>query len=305
MYKRFVICLALSILSFPNTGLAQFTGAHHFDNTPVGTSQLELSYAYANANASIDTSLIVSGAKFHLDQGTVNYTRYFGLMRHLIFVEGSVPLAHLSGSIAETNVRGAISGAGDSTYSIAALLKGGPALSARQFQGYRPTTAMAISLTVNAPTGQYNPNILLNLGSGRWSFKPELAISHPFGPENKWQCDVYAHAYFFSDNTSYRGKEILRQDPLPGLEGHISYSVLDRLWVSTDFLYAFRGTTFVNGVDQNDAQETVFLGTEASLSLNPQHSVALQFSKAIVHQNGPALVGFTVKYNFTWGHGGR
>lgn len=306
MRKRLrFVCFALVILRFADQGYAQFAEAHHYDNAPIGVNQLELAYAYAQSDVSIDTSLVVAGARFNLNQGTLTYTRYFGLLHRTAWIEASVPLADLSGSISGTNIQGAASGSGDSSYAISALLKGGPALSVGQFSDYQPTTTLGVSLTVSAPTGQYNPNKLLNLGSDRWSFKPEIAMSHPFGPERKWQCDVYGHAYFFTDNTSYRGREILRQEPLPGLEGHLSYFFVHNAWASLDSLYSFRGATVVNGVHQNDAQQNFTIGSEVNISLNPRNSLVFQFAKALVHQNGPAIIGFAVKYTYSWGKGYR
>ena len=306
MGKRLrLVCFALAILRFPDQVYAQFAEAHHYDDAPVGVNQLELAYAYAHSDASIDTSLVVAGAKFNLNQGTFTYTRYFAFLHRAAWVEASVPLADLSGSISGTNVQGSITRSGDSSYAVTALLKGGPVLSADQFVDYQPTTTVGVSLTISAPTGQYNSNKLLNLGSDRWSFKPEIAVSHPFGSEQKWQCDVYAHAYFFTDNTSYKGREILRQEPLPGLEGHVSYFFVHNAWASIDTLYSFRGATVINGVHQNDAQKNFTLGSEVNVSLNPRHSLVFQFAKALVHQNGPALTGFAVKYSYSWGKGYR
>jgi hypothetical protein len=214
-------------------------------------------------------------------------------------------VADLSGSISGTNIQGSITGSGDSSYAVEELRKGGPALRADQFADYKPTTTVGVSLTISAPTGQYNPNKLLNLGSDRWSFKPEMAVSHPFGSEQKWQCDVYGHAYSFTDNTSYREREILRQEPLPGLEGHISYLFVPHAWASIDALYSFRGATVINGVDQNNPQRNFTLGSAVNVSLNPRNSLVIQFAKALVHQNGPALTGFAVKYTYSWGKGYR
>ena len=162
-----------------------------------------------------------------------------------------------------------------------------------------------MSLTVTAPTGLYHPNKILNLGSDRWSFKPEIALSHPFGPEHKWEFDAYANSYFYTDNTSYHGREILQQQPLPGVEGHISYSFNDSLWASLDTRYSLRGTTLVNSVDQNNAQQNLILGTEINVSINSRNSLVFEFAKALMHQNGPDLVGFSVKYDYTWGTGDR
>ncbi|HXZ79267.1 MAG TPA: transporter [Terriglobales bacterium] len=293
--------MAVALVHSP--AFAQFNDARAYENTPVGTNQLELNYAYVRANASIDTSLVIAGAKFNLNQGVIDYTRYFGLLHRLMWVEAGVPIAGLSGSITGTNIQGSVTGAGDSSYSVAMLLKGGPALSVAQFQNYKPATSLGVSFTMTAPTGLYRSDKILNLGSDRWSFKPEIALSHPFGREQKCEFDAYGNAYFYSDNTSYHGREILRQEPLPGLEGHISYSFNDNVWFSLDTRYSFRAATFVNGVDQNNAQHNFVLGSEMNVSINSRNSLLFEFAKAVVHHNGPALTGFSVRYDYIWGKG--
>jgi hypothetical protein len=300
-----IVSIAVALVSVSDRGYAQFTEAHSYDNAPVGVNEVELAYAYAHSNASIDTSLVVAGAKFNLNQGTITYTRYFGFLHRVSWLEASVPIAGLGGSVSGTNIHSSATGAGDSSYAVTALLKGGPALSVAQFEEYRPTTTVGVSFTVTAPTGSYNANKLLNLGTDRWSFKPEIALSQPFGSEQKWQCDLYAHAYFFTDNTSYHGVEVLRQQPLPGLEGHVSYFFVHNAWASIDTLYSFRGETVVNGVKQNDAQTNFALGSEVNVSLNRQNSLVFQFAKALVHHNGPSITGFAVKYTYSWGKGYR
>ncbi len=302
---HFLFCLALAVFCFPGRSCAQFTDPRTYDNTPVGVNQLELVYAYAHSNASIDTSLIVAGAEVDLDQGTAFYTRYFSFFRRLAWAEAGVPLAGLGGSLTGTNIHVSSTGTGDSSYQLAMLLKGGPALSVAQFAKNKPTTTIGMSLTFTAPTGLYQPDRLLNLGSNRWSFKPEIAVSHPFGPGQKWELDVYANAYLYTDNNSYHGMETLRQQALPGLEGHISYSLTSRLWASLDTRYSFGGDTFVNGMNQNNVQQNFTLGSEVNVSFNSLNSLVFEFAKALVHQNGPSATGFAVKYLYSWGKGYR
>jgi hypothetical protein len=300
MNKGLLACFALAIFFTPGETSAQFNDARAYDNTPVGVSQLELDYTYVRSNASLDPSLSIAGANLNLNQGTIGYTHYVAVFGRLAWVEAAVPLAGLDGSIAGTNVHGSIAGAGDSSYQIAALLKGGPALNIEQFASYKPATSLGLSLSITAPTGLYNSNKILNLGSDRWSFKPELAFSLPFGPDQKWEFDAYGNATFYTDNTSYHGREALRQEPLPGLEGHISYSFNDRVWLSLDTRYSFRGTTYAEGVSQNNPQQNFIVGNELNISLSPQNSLTFVFAKAIVHQNGPTATGFSIKYDYTW-----
>jgi hypothetical protein len=253
MNKRLLFsCLVLAVLRVPDRACGQFNDPRVYENTPVGTNRLELGYVYLHANASLDTSLVVTGAKLNLNQGIIDYTRYFGFFHHLMWTQARVPVAGLSGSISGTNIQASTKGAGDSSYALGMLLKGGPALSVEQFQHYQPTTTLGLSLTMTAPTGSYQPSRILNLGSDRWSFKPELAWSHPFGHEQQWELDAYANVSFYTDNTSYHGKEILRQDPLPGIEGHLSYSFTDNIWMPVNALlirgllnlYQFYGDDF-------------------------------------------------------------
>jgi len=302
MRKRLLfVCFTLACFSPHLRG--QFTEAHNYDNTPVGVNQVELTYAYAHANTSIDTSLIVAGAKFNVNQGNISYTRYFGLARHLVWMEADIPLASASGSVANTDIHTSITGLADSSFTVSTLLMGGKALSTEQFAQYKPTTTLGVSLAITAPTGQYNRDRLLNLGADRWSFKPEIAVSHRFGPEQKWQLDAYGNVYFFTDNTSYRGNEVLRQQALPGIEGHVSYSFSDSVWASFDTRYSFRGPTVVDGVNQDNSQQNFMLGSEINLSLTHRNALVFEFAKAFVHKNGPAVTGFAVKYSYTWGKG--
>jgi hypothetical protein len=230
--RSLVSFAAITALCFPRTLWAQFTDPRTYTVAAVGVNQLEVDYAHAQANAAIDTSLVIGGAHLELNQATVAYTRTFGVLDHFAWVKAIVPFARLSGSVAGTTVSGSTSGAGDVSIQLVTLLKGGRALSAAEFAKYQPATTCGASLTVSAPTGEYNPDKLLNLGSDRWSFKPEIGVAHPFGQERTWEVDAYVNAYFFTDNTAYRGVEILRQEPLPGLEAHLSHDFSPSFWAS-------------------------------------------------------------------------
>jgi hypothetical protein len=302
MCKRLVfVFMLLAVLHTANLSYAQFTDPRYYDNTPVGVNQIELDYAYGRANASVDTSLTVEGAKLNLNQGTLRYTRYFSLFHRTAWAQALVPIASLNGSVSGTNIDRSIIGAGDSSYELVTLLWGGPALGVAQFANYRATTSVGVSITITAPTGLYNADKVLNLGSDRWSFKPEIGISHPFGPKQRWVVDAHANASFFTADTSYQGREILRQQALPGLEGHISYAFTPNLWAAFDTRYSFRGDTSINGIDQHNGQQNFALGTEMNVSLSPRNTLVFVFAKNLVHQNGPAYTGFSLKYIYSWG----
>jgi hypothetical protein len=299
--RLFAALVATTASCCPSAVYAQFTDPRTYTVVPVGLNVVELDYAHAEGDASLDTSLVVVGAHFKQNEGAVSYTRNFGVLGHLGWVKVNVPFASVSGSTAGTNISGSTTGFGDSSLQLTALLNGGKALSEAEYAAYKPSTTLALSLTVSAPTGKYDADKLLNLGSHRWSFKPEFAVSHPFGPERRWELDAYVNVEFFTENTTYHGVEILRQEPLPGVEGHISYDFTHSLWASLDLRYSFRGDTIVDGVNQNDAQELLVGGTEVSWSPSSNHSLVILFAKALVYRNAPAETRVALKYVYSWG----
>ena len=302
MHKRNLSAwIAVCAIYFPCAVYGQFTDPRTYANAPVGVNQLELDYTYATADDSIDTSLAIGGSHLEVNELAVAYIRTFGIMRRLAWVKASVPFAYISGSVGGSGQSRSVAGAGDASLQLTSVVLGGSALSVADFEKYEPTTTVGVSLTVSGPSGQYDPNKVVNLGSDRWSFKPEIGISHPFGSDQKWVVDGYFYVYFFTDNTEYHGKEVLRQEPLPGLEAHISYSITRDLWVSLDANYAFRGTTFVDGVDQNDAQKNLNVGTETYWTLSSRHSIAFLFAKSVMHENGPIFTEVALKYFHSWG----
>jgi hypothetical protein len=301
--RRLLALVAIGAVCLPCGVRGQFTDPRTYANTPKDLNQIELDYTYATLDASIDTSLVISGARLELHQATASYTRTFSIMHSLAWIKAGVPFALVSGSVTGTSLSRSVTGGADASLEIAALLVGGPALNAVDFETHQPKTAFGVSLTVTGPSGQYESNRVVNLSSDRWSFKPEIGISRPFGPDQRWVVDGNFYAYFFTDNTEYHGREILRQDPLPGFEAHISYNITPNLWASLDANYAFRGTTFVESVDQNDAQKSLTVGTETSWTLNSRNSIAFLFAKSVVHENAPPYTGVSLKYFYSWGPG--
>ncbi len=122
-YFSAAICvwLSLGISCFPGELYAQFTDPRNYENAPVGVNQLELDYAHAHSDASLDTSLVVAGAELNLNQGISDYSRYFSIFRRMAWAEAAVPLAGLDGKVTGTNIQGSSTGTGDSSYELAVL----------------------------------------------------------------------------------------------------------------------------------------------------------------------------------------
>lgn len=132
-------------------------------------------------------------------------------------------------------------------------LVGGPAMPAAEWAKWQQKTLLGASVKVVIPVGQYDPTRLINLGSNRWAFKPELGLSQRIG---HWILDAYGAAWFFtrnpeffSRNAYYAGTRSQSQEPIGIAEMHLSYDVRPRLWVSLDGNFWSGGKTRVSGVE--------------------------------------------------------
>src|SRR5215467_3317488 len=121
-----------------------------------------------------------------------------------------------------------------------------PALSLEQFRDYHQDTIAGASLTVTAPTGQYDNTKLVNIGTNRWTFKPEVGVSKALG---RWILEGDAAVTFYTDNDQFfPGNNLRQQDPLYALQAHVIYTFNPKLWGALDATYYFGGRTSVNGI---------------------------------------------------------
>ena len=88
----------------------------------------------------------------------------------------------------------------------------------------------------------------MNWGANRWGFKPELGYSERWG---HWVVDGYAGVWLYTENSaSYDGPVTKPQSeaPVGSLEGHLSYDLRQRLWMSLDGNFWYGGVTSLSGI---------------------------------------------------------
>ena len=113
---------------------------------------------------------------------------------------------------------------------------GAPAVNVEEFVKSTPQSVLGVSLTITAPTGQFSSDKLINIGTNRWSFKPEIGLSYIL--TEQWYIDLYAGAWFFTNNNSfYPGNSVRTQDPLIAFQTHIRYNFSPLTWAAFDFTY--------------------------------------------------------------------
>jgi hypothetical protein len=187
----------------------------------------------------------------------------------------------------------------DARFRLSVLLRGAPATSVVQLAKAPRRTILGTSLTVVAPTGQFFPDRLINLGTNRWAFKPEFAVSQPMG--QKWLLDVYSALWLFTANDSYYpGTSTRTQAHMGALQAHLSYNFTRLLWTAFDATYYVGGRSTVDGIDNNDRQSNSRVGATVAFPVGRRHSIKLAVSKGAIVRYGADFSTFSFGWQTAW-----
>ncbi len=138
---------------------------------------------------------------------------------------------------------------------------------------------------------------MLNLGSNRWTFRPEIALSQAI---KRWIVECYACLILFTDNTDYYGGLKLEQENLGVFQVHVIYTFKPRLWIGVDWLYTTGGETLVEGELRNDFQANSRLGATIAIPLARSHNLKFVWSSGVTTRIGGDFDNFALAYFFNW-----
>jgi hypothetical protein len=232
----------------------------------------------------------------------VAYARGFDAWGKSAKFDAVLGAACLSGS-AEANgvaVSRDVCGGLDPAFRVTVNLYGAPALPLKAFAGYRQDLIFGVSLQVVPPLGQYDASRLVNLGSNRWAFKPEVGLSKKLGA---LVVETALGASFFTANDDFLGGRRREQEPIVTAQVHLIYEFGGGSWVALNANYYARGRTTVEGVKQNDELSNSRLGITFALPLNRQHSIKLHASDGISVRSGADFRTLGVAWQYRWSTG--
>ena len=282
---------------------AQSLEPRSYSNTPVGTNFLLVGAAYSEGGVGLDPSAPLEDVNAKAYSAFAGYARTIALGSQSGQLAVLVPFAYLeaSGSVAEQARSVTRTGFGDLGIRLTANLYGAPALSAKEFAAYRQDTIAGVSLLVTVPTGQYDSDKLVNLGTNRWSFKPEAGISKAFG---NWILEVAGAATFFTTNEEYfPGASTREQAPLYSVQGHAIYTFRSGIWAALDATYYSGGRTTLNGVLNEDRQENSRWGATAAFPVDARNSIKVFFSSGVSSRIGVDFTTVGAIWQYRWGAG--
>jgi hypothetical protein len=290
------------------TGLILATGASAQDldprayvRVPVDGNVLVAGFSYSHGGVVTDPSLPLEDLKASVEMITLGLARSFSFFGMTAQAFGVIPFAWVQANALVTSQYQSTTRTGfsDMRFRLSVLLHGAPAATREEFVKSSPRTIIGSSLTIVAPTGQYFPDKLINLGTSRWSFKPEVALSHPMG--KRWMMDVYAGVWLFTTNYSfYPGTSVRRQDPLGAIQAHLSYTIKPGFWAAADATFYAGGNSTVNDVVKDDRQSNSRIGLTVSMPVGKINSVKIACSTGAVIRFGANFTSVSVSWQTAW-----
>jgi hypothetical protein len=292
-------CLLAQVASTAN---AQDIEPRAYSNAPVGVHFLIAGYAYTRGGLAFDASLPLSNPNLSTSSGVVSYATVMDVWGKSAKFDAIVPYTWLSGTAdyKGESVERIVNGFANPAFRLSVNLYGAPALTMAEFAGWEQDVIVGVSLRVSAPWSQYDSTRLVNIGSNRWSFKPEAGISKALGP---WTVELAAAAMFFTDNDDFFGGSTLSQAPLYSLQGHLVYGFRSGIWVSVDATYFTGGRTTLNGALNNDLQQNWRVGATAALPVDRANSVKFYLSRGVSARTGNEYDLAGVAWQHRWGGG--
>ena len=273
-----------------------------YANTPVGLNFLIAGYTYSRGGVATDPSVPLNDAAIQVHGGVLAYARALGVLGQSAKVDVVLPLARISGSATfagEPRER-EVSGLGDPRVRFSLNFYGAPALSLTEFADYEQDLIIGASLQVSVPLGQYEADKLVNVGTHRWSVKPELGVSKAFG---KLTLELLNGVTFYTDNDDFLGDKTRTQDPIYSVQGHVIYSFGHGIWAALDGTYYMGGRTTVDGVKGDDRQGNTRVGATVALPVSRHHSIKLYASHGVSTRTGSDFDTVGMAWQFRWGGG--
>jgi hypothetical protein len=280
---------------------AQDLDPRAYAHVPVNGTFLVTGFSLSHGGIVTDPSLPLTDINATVEAPSIGIGRSFSLFGKTAQVFGALPYAwaQVSGKVFEEAANTERAGLGDMRIRVSALVRGAPAGSVLEVAKAPRRTILGTSLTIAAPTGQYFPYRLINVGTNRWGFKPEFAVSHPIG--EKWLIDTYAGLWLFTGNHSaYPGTSVRTQEPMGAFQAHVSYSFKRTMWAAFDATYYVGGRTTTDGVANNDRQSNTRMGATFAFPVGRRHSIKLAASRGAIVRAGTNFSTFSVGWQTAW-----
>ena len=302
LHRAVVAALLFATLPFASMGArAQEIEPRAYSNAPVGVNFFIAGAVRTEGGLTFD-AVPITDARIDTTSAVFAYARTLDLWGKSGKFDVIVPYTNLQGTALYQGdpIERDVTGFGRGALRMSINLHGAPALSLKEFRDWKQDVIVGVSLQVSPPWAQYDEDRAVNIGSNRWSFKPEIGVSKAIGP---WTREAQAAIVFFTDNEEFFNGNTRSQDPLYSLQGHAIYGFSNGTWLSVDGTWFAGGRSQVNGVLNNDLQQNWRVGATIAFPIDRANSIKFSASSGVSARTGNNFDAIGVAWQHRWGAG--
>ena len=289
--------LGLMLLIFSAPSWAQQLTPRAYWPAPTGTSLLVVAYAHQTGDVVTDPSLPLIGVESDIQIGVLAWQQTLDLLGRTSNLQLELPRTRgrTRGEVAGFPARRDVDGWGDFAAELSINLSGAPAMSPTEFQEFRrqPRPILAASVKIVAPTGQYDADRLINVGTNRWAARVRLGYAYPIRRE--WVLETAVGTWFFTDNDEFLGTT-REQEPITALDLSLIRRFRPGFWASIDANYYIGGRTIVDGDRSADFQRNSRLGVSLAVPFALRHALKLSYTTGLATEAGGDFDSLGVTY---------
>jgi len=235
----------------------------------------------------LDLSLPVEDSESQINTGILAYAQTLDLWGRTSNFLINMPYAwgNAKGLFLGNPVKGDFSAFGDISVTLNVNLRGAPTMTVEDFLAFRanPRPIIGASLKVVIPTGEYNPDRIVNVGANRWATRLKLGTIIILKP--KWLMEVSASTWLFSDDNDFlMGKK--EQDPVFALETNFIKLIRPGLWASLDVTYYRGGNQTIDGNSLESELHNLKLGGTLVVPIHGRHAIKIGYANGVVTRYG-------------------
>jgi hypothetical protein len=266
---------------------------------PAGLNIATVVNSFNFGDLAFDPAAPIDEASARINTTALSFARAFSLAGRSANAGAVLPIVggHVEGVYLGQPAEVGRFGLGDPRIRVAMNLYGAPAMTPKEFVSFQHKTIVGVSVTVAPPLGQYDPAKLINLGTNRWSFKPEVGFSQARGP---WVVEAMAGVWLFTNNTTFFGGNTREQDPIVAMQFHLTYKFQRTMWLAGDANYFTGGRTTIGGRQNLDLQRNSRIGATFSSTVGPRQAIRLSVSRGAFTTIGADFLSIGASYSYAW-----
>ncbi len=271
---------------------------------PDGMNIVSAGYATTDGQIYLDPVLEVENVKMRLETWAAKYVHSFNLFgkSSRIDLTQGYQEGHWDGTMKGEPKSIQRKGMTDGLVRFAMNLYGAPPLKGKEFAQWRAQvkreTIVGAGVVVQLPNGEYMKDKLINLGSNRFTLRPQLGVTHTIG---QWMGELTGEVWFFTENNDFFNGNQLKQAPLYTGQTHLIYTFRPGVWAGGSYGYSTGAESTVNGKTKDDRRKTAAWALSLGVPLARRWNAKVAYLNSRAKDRiGQDTDSFAIAASFGW-----